>query len=487
MTRRTFKNLVAGFAGATMLTGIAGLGSTATASTPPASTPSESPAGADPLAGLPTCDMGALDSAGGPVEITVWSSMRADLLNKTMEDLTNQFNASQQQVHVNYLNQGGYEDTIPKYLDADQSGRPDIVQLPEYMLRSVIDLKTAVPVGACIAASGFDTAPFIPSTLAQYTADGVQWSMPFNVSDPVLLYNKKLFAQAGLDPEKPPVTMDDVVAMSKQLVDSGAAKYGLAIDSNYDNGGGWFVEQWLAKLGQFYTDNDNGRLARATKVTYNTPELTALLTQIQGMIADGTAIDVGDNPSGTDHLLAMADKDQPATMSITTSASLGSVLQILQGGQFPHITADDLGVAPMPGPGSPGTLVGGASLWINDSGDPAKVAAAWKYIEFMTAAQQQATWAGTTGYIATRTDAQELEPLASALADPRFQVAGKQLEDIPAAPTSAGPVAGPLLEMRIALAEGIARIFAGEDVASTLAEVETQANDLITDYNDRNP
>ena len=98
------------------------------------------------------------------------------------------------------------------------------------------------------------------------------------------------------------------------------------------------------------------------------------------------------------------DKDAPAAMTIATSASIGSVLTILKGGQFPHLTVDDVAVAPMPGPGSPGTLVGGASLWINDSGDPARVAAAWKYLEFMTAAQQQATWAATTGYVALRAD-----------------------------------------------------------------------------------
>ncbi len=458
------------------------LAGTASATTPP----SGSAGAGDALAGLPGCDPAALDGAGGPVEITVWSSMKADLLNKTMEDLTNQFNASQTQVKVNYVNQGGYEDTIPKFLDADQRSRPDVVQLPEYMVRSIVDLNTAVPVGACMTAASFDTSAFIPSALAQYRVEGVQWSLPFNVSDPVLLYNKKLFAKAGLDPNIPPTTLDDVVADSKKLVDSGAATYGIAIDSNFDNGGGWFLEQWLAKLGQFYTDGDNGRTARATKATFATPEMATLLTQFQQMVADKTAVYVGDNNSGADHLLAMADKDHPAAMAISTSASIGSVLTILKGGQFPHITPDDVGVAPMPGPGAKGTLVGGASLWINDSGDPAKVAAAWKYLEYMTQAQTQATWAATTGYVAVRTDAQALEPLKTALTDPRFTVAGQQLLDIPAAPTSAGPVVGPLLEVRTAVAEGVAKILTGADVAATLQEMQDQATELITDYNDRN-
>jgi hypothetical protein len=105
----------------------------------------------------------------------------------------------------------------------------------------------------------------------------------------------------------------------------------------------------------------------------------------------------------------------------------------------------------------------------------------------MTAAQQQATWAATTGYVALRADATELEPLKTALADPRFTVAGKQLQDIPAVATSTGPVVGPLLEIRTAVAEGVAKILNGEDVTATLAEMESQANALITDYNERNP
>ncbi|MEI2705571.1 MAG: hypothetical protein V9E89_10005 [Ilumatobacteraceae bacterium] len=46
---------------------------------------------------------------------------------------------------------------------------------------------------------------------------------------------------------------------------------------------------------------------------------------------------------------------------------------------------------------------------------------------------------------------------------------------------------GPLLEIRTAVAEGVAKILNGEDVTATLAEMESQANALITDYNERNP
>ena len=88
---------------------------------------------------------------------------------------------------------------------------------------------------------------------------------------------------------------------------------------------------------------------------------------------------------------------------------------------------------------------------------------------------------------AIRSERPGLPVQTAALADPRFTVAGKQLQDIPAVATSTGPVVGPLLEIRTAVAEGVAKILNGEDVTATLAEMESQANALITDYNERNP
>ena len=92
-----------------------------------------------------------------------------------------------------------------------------------------------------------------------------------------------------------------------------------------------------------------------------------------------------------------------------------------------------------------------------------------------------------TGYVPVRTDARDLEPLVSTLAaDPRFGVAYEQLLSAPDAPTSAGPVAGPLREIRTVLASTVAAILAGANPATALDEAAAQSNDLIADYNARN-
>jgi sn-glycerol 3-phosphate transport system substrate-binding protein len=435
---------------------------------------------------LPNCPTDALATAAGPVNITFWHGLSGPLGDE-LQKLADAYNASQSKVKVTLI-EGTYEETIDKYLQSGQSSRPDLVQMPEYMVQTMVDTQSTVPVEACMKSTNYDTSAFLPTALEAYATQGVQWSMPFNISNPVLFYNKKKFVAAGLDPEKPPVSLDDLRTDSQAIVSSGAAKYGLALDSGFDSGGGWYIEQWFAKAGEFYADNQNGRSARATKVLYDNATGQSLLTFMQSMLNDGLAVNVGDNTNGFDNLLKLADIDEPAAMTIATSASIGPVIAILGGGQFPQITNADVGVAAMPGPdGKPGALIGGASLWVVDSGDDARTAATWDFVTYLTQAQQQSEWSSTTGYVPIRTDALTLDPLKTTLAtDPRFKVPYDQLLSSPDAPTSVGPVVGPLREVRTVTAQGVAAIFAGADVATSLAAAAQQADALIADYNSRN-
>lgn len=450
-----------------------------TSSTPPTTTTT-------PLDQLPPCPVDALASAGGPVEITFWHGLNG-VNETTLATLTDQYNASQSEVRVVLQNQGGYEQAIQKYLESEPSSRPDLVQMPEYMLQGMRDTESSVPVQACIEAAGYDTSAFLERAVGAYSTEGVFWTMPFNVSDPVLYYNKKVFAAAGLDPEDPPVTLDEVRAASQAIVDSGAASSGIALDSGSDSGGGWFLEQWFARAGELYADNGNGRLAPATRVLFDGAEGIELLTFLQQMIAEGLAVNVGDNASGQDNFLKLAAAD-PAAMTIGTSAALGQVLDVIGQGLFPAITLDDLGIGPMPGPeGAVASLVGGASLWIVDSGADERVAAVWDYVQYLVSPQVQSTWSAATGYVPMRTDALELDPIATTFReDPRFAVAYEQLLAAAEGPASVGPVLGPLREVRTVAAQMIAEVFAGTDVATALAAGAAQANALITEYNTRN-
>ncbi len=440
-----------------------------------------------PLAALPDCPVDALDGATAPVEITFWHGLNVD--NQTaIEQVTANYNASQDRVIVDPQNQGGYLETIDKFFQSGDTDRPAVVMLPEYTVQQAIDSATMIPVEACTSAAGYDLSTFQPATIAAYSAAGVDWGMPFNVSNPVLYYNKNMFVEAGLDPDKPPQSLEELRAYSQQLVDSGAAAYGIAIDSGADSGGGWFLEQWFANAGELYADNGNGRLAPATEVLYDGVSGVELLTYVQDLVNDGLAFYVGDNAGGADQLLKLADENEPAAMAISTSAGLGTVLNTLAGGLVPGLGPEDVGVGALPGPaGVPTALVGGAALYIADGKTDVEAAAAWDFISYLVSPETQSLFATLTGYVPVRSDALTVEPALSVYEDdPRFRVAYDQLAASPDSPALQGPILGPQREIRAVTARAVAEIFSGGDVQTALSNAAQVANDLLAAYNASN-
>jgi sn-glycerol 3-phosphate transport system substrate-binding protein len=440
-----------------------------------------------PLADFPGCPTDALDSATGPIDITFWHGMN-DVLEDSLIELTDAYNASQDVVKVTLQNQTGYDAAIDKYIQSSPDSRPDMIQLPEYPLQSFAQSDTMIPVGVCIEDSGFDTSPFLERAIDAYTWQGVQWAMPFNVSNPVLYYLRPKFEEAGLDPDDSPITLEEMRAASQQIVDSGAATFGWVLDSGTNSGGGWFLEQWFARAGEPYADNDNGRSASATEVLFDSPTGVELMTFLQDMIDDGLAVSVGDNPGGQDTFLKLIDPVANGAMTIGSNASLAGVLGAIDSGLAPGLTAADVGIGPMPGPSpEPGVNLGGASLWIVDGKGDERAAAAWDYITYLITAEAQSQWASATGYVPVRNDALDIEPLLTTYAaDPRFRVAYDQMVGDVESEASLAPVLGPQREVRVVTANATAAIFNGADVASTLTDAAAQANALIASYNQRN-
>lgn len=462
-----------------------GDGDGSTTSTPAETTPTPTTE-PTPLDDLPPCPVEALDDVTGTVEVTFWHGMTSDL-EVALRTLTDRYNASQSKVRIVLQNQEGYEQALDKFLLSGSGARPDMLQSPEYSLQVLRDEEAFIPVGACIEAEGYDVSTLLPAAMNAYQTEGVQWSMPFNVSNPILYYNKKAFADAGLDPEVAPASLEELRDVSQALVDADAVSFGLALDTNFDSGGGWFIEQWFAKAGEFYADNQNGRAAPATRVLFDGPAGAELYGYLQALVNDGLAVNVGDNASGQDTFLKIADPQQPAAMTIGTSAALGTVLNAIAAGlaSAVGITDDDLGVGPMPGPGgNPGVLVGGASLWIVDGKGDQKAAAVWDYIKFLLTAESQSEWAAATGYVPVNEGALELEPLATTYGDDaRFRVAYDSLLATPDVPTAVGPLLGPQREIRGLTSRALAAVFQGADPATALAQAAADANSLIANYN----
>src|SRR3546814_4342577 len=81
-------------------------------------------------------------------------------------------------------------------------------------------------------------------------------------------------------------------------------------------------------------------------------------------------------------------------MTLGTSGALGSVYDVIESN--PDLAAGvEIGIAPMPsisGGGEGSTNVGGAALWLADTGDDAQKAASWDFAAWLTQPEQQARW-----------------------------------------------------------------------------------------------
>jgi sn-glycerol 3-phosphate transport system substrate-binding protein len=344
----------------------------------------------------------------------------------------------------------------------------------------MIDSRSATPASACIEASSFDTSDYLQRVLDEFTVEDVMWPMPFNVSNPVLYYNRNVFTAAGLDPEDPPATLAELHDAAKAIVDADAARYGMSLEVQ-----AWYIEQWYAKAGEAVVDNDNGRSGRATAATLEKPVGEEIFGWLRSMVDEDLALNVGRNPSGADHLLAIASGD--AAMTIGTSAALGGIYDVLESNPDLAQRIGELGVAPLPGSDAGGVVVGGASLWmINRSPDPEK-AAVWDFVTWLDEPEQQARWHAGTGYIPIRTSATSLPEVTELWAErPGFEVAFRQLTEGKAPPGGGGPVLGGYPGFREALEEAVERvILEGADAATAVQGAQQKADEAITAYNDR--
>ena len=61
--------------------------------------------------------------------------------------------------------------------------------------------------------------------------DGKIYSIPFQRSTMVLYYNKDAFKEAGLDPETPPATWEELAEYGQKLTDDGRYGVGIALNS----------------------------------------------------------------------------------------------------------------------------------------------------------------------------------------------------------------------------------------------------------------
>ena len=419
-------------------------------------------------------------AAAGTVSIDFWHSEAA--ANQTaLQALVDHFNSSQDEVKVRLLYQGNNNDIILKLLNSLRGGEvPALVELKEADFQVMADSGAVTPVQEFIDAEGYSLSDFDEKAVQYYTADDKLYAMPFVSAVPLLYYNKIPFREVGLDPDKPPQTLDDVRAYSEKLLKTDSAgnvvRSGIALDILP-----WYLEQTLAEHGDLYVDNSNGRDGRATEAVFSNPTGQAFFRWWGEMVKTGLAFNVGRNPTGADGLLAMASGR--AAMAVASSAALQSVLNVLESG----VQGVELGVGSFPavpgGTGKPG--IAGPCLWIMNERPKAEQQAAWKVIRWLSEPEQQAEFFAASGYLPVRLSAYDLGPSRQLLAKyPMYQVLVDLFVGTPSTPARLGPIIGPFSKVRETVAQAVEEMVSGgKDPVQALDDAADRATKDLHEYN----
>lgn len=407
----------------------------------------------------------------GMQKVVFWHAM-GGANTKVVDQLVANFNNAQDKVQVEAVYQGNYDDLLSKLKASMGTNEgPTVVQMYEIGSRFMIDSKLITPMQEFIDADKWDVGQLEPNISGYYTFDNKLYSMPFNSSNPILYYNKDLFKDAGLDPENPPKTFEELKTAADTI-----SKKGKAVGANFAIYG-WFMEQLFANQGAEYVNNGNGRDGLATESTVNSEAGVKVLTWWKDLIDTKAANNLGRK---TDDSKKAFSAGQVAMILDSTAALKGLVDS--SAGKF------EVGTSSLPKPSDAkegGVIVGGASLWMMNGRPSEEQKAAWEFIKFMTSPEQQAYWHINTGYFPITVKAYEEESVKENLKKfPQFQTAIDQLHNTKLNKATQGAVMGVFPEARQIVEGAIEEVLNNKKTPQqALDDAAKEITTKIQDYN----
>lgn len=348
--------------------------------------------------------------AAADTELTMYYPIAVGgALTEVVDSIVSDFEAANPDIKVNAIYSGNYDDTRVRALSALASGEP-----AQLAVMFSIDAYDLIEQDLVVAFEDIDGVnpdwlnSFYPALMANGRIEGKTWGIPFQRSTIVAYYNKELFSAAGLDPESPPTTWDELISMGKALTNDDS--YGLMIPSTgYPY---WMFQALAIQNGKEVMSNDGLTTYFDDETVVDTLEFWQSLGQEHGIMPTGTV------EWGT--LRQAFLEGQTAMMWHST----GNLTAVKNNASF------DFGVAELPANVRLGSPTGGGNFYVfKDTSDEEK-AAALRLIEFMTSPEQAAAWSIATGYMGVSPAAYETEALkAYTEAFPPALVARNQLEN----------------------------------------------------------
>ncbi len=334
----------------------------------------------------------------------------------TIDGLTADYVKQTPGVKIDAVYAGSYQDTITKVLTAVKGGNP-----PQLSVILSVDMFTLIEEEAIVSFEELITTDaerawlggFYPAFMENSQTGGKTYGVPFQRSTPVLYWNKEAFKEAGLDPDTPPATWDEMVSFGKKLTKTDSAgnvsQWGVRIPSSgfpY-----WLFQGLTTQNGAFVMNADGNETYFDDPAVIEALQYLVDLSTKHKVMAPGI-VEWGTTPK--------AFFERETAMMWTTT---GNLTNVRANAPF------DFGVAMLPANKRRGAPTGGGNFYIFKDSSDAQKKASLDFIKWITAPEQAARWTIATGYVAPRPDAWETPAMKAYVKDfPPALVARNQLE-----------------------------------------------------------
>src|SRR6266850_983200 len=353
---------------------------------------------------------GALPAAAqAPVELTFYYPVAVGgPVTKIIDGLAADFQKENPGIKVKPIYSGTYQETIVKVLTALKSGEP-----PQMSVLLSTDMFSLIDEAATSAEDKAWMKSFFPAFMLNSQTGGKTWGIPFQRSTIVLYWNKEIFKEAGLDPNKPPATWAEQVEYAKKLTkrDAGGnvTRWGVQVPSSG-------FPYWLFQ--GFTTQNDVLLMNEAgTQTHFDDPRVIEALQYWVDLSARHKVMAPGVIEWGT------TPKDFFERKTAMMWTTTGNLTNVRNNAKF------EFGVAMLPAGRHRGSPTGGGNFYVFKKVPAAQQQAAVKLAKWMTSPERAAQWGIDTGYVAVRPDAWQTAAMKKYVADfPAAAVARDQLQ-----------------------------------------------------------
>jgi multiple sugar transport system substrate-binding protein len=328
-------------------------------------------------------------SSGEPVEIEFWHGQTqgpAELL-QTMID---EFNRTHPDVVVSKDSGGVNSDRMLQKVTAglQADNYPDIAYIYGSDLANLAQGDQLVNLQDAIDSGEINWDRFVDAGKEAVTVDDQPRAIPAFIDNLAVVYNKKIFDDAGVPYPKDDWTWDDFVQTAAELNDPDAGIAGFGWPGTGDEDTTWRIWPLIWQQGGDIVSEDG------TSVGFDGASGEAALDVVAQAADDGSVYI--DSTAGSERMQQLFASGKMA-MNVAGPYTLPEYVD----------AKVDYGVASMPSFGGEHTTIAGPDTWaILDNGDD-RVQAALEFMDWFSAPEQQLRWITEAGSLPLTNDVQD--------------------------------------------------------------------------------